>query len=129
MTSSYLMERGQRKILVKWVPKLVYFSTLFGWKWEKWAHIIRQFKYIIESTNSIFIVVRSFLCSWHNFWKNAFYLYLSSFKWIQEYISWSMLKDFTSGSIEDMKSAQRNKSEKVEYCNLNTWHDTSCYWE
>ena len=40
-----------------------------------------------------------------------------------------MLKDFTSGSIEDMKSAQRNKSEKVEYCNLNTWHDTSCYWE
>ena len=31
-----------------------------------------------------------------------------------------MLKDFTSGGIEGMKSAQRNKSEKVENCNLKT---------
>ena len=52
-----------------------------------------------------------------SFIKDVFYLYFDSFKWIQEYheiqfkkkyheICW---KDFTSGSIEDMNTAQRNK--------------------
>jgi len=38
---------------------------------------------------------------------------LGNFKWIQEYHEICSI-NFTSGIIEDMKFAQRNKSEKAE---------------
>ena len=48
--------------------------------------------------------------------------------WIQKYhdVLW---KSFSNGSIEDMKVVQRNKCEKAENYLLDTWLDTSFYWE
>jgi len=45
-------------------------------------------------------------------------LYLGSFKWILEYHEVCLL-GISSGIIEDMKTAQRNKQEKLKIVNLD----------
>ena len=60
-----------------------------------------------------------FFMYWRILWQNAFYLYLDSFKWILEYHEVCLL-GISSGIIEDMKTAQRNKQEKLKIVNLDT---------
>ena len=47
------------------------------------------------------------------------YLYLGSFKWIIEYHVVCFINE-TSGIIENMKTVQRNKCEKLKIVNFNT---------
>ena len=60
-----------------------------------------------------------FFISWHILWQNTFYLYLNSSKWILKYHE-ICFTNKTSGIIEDMKIAPRNKCEKLKRVNLNT---------